>query len=121
MIRCKFDKFLKKISCIYRFNEGFLGDNVERQNTNHGGLALNVENVIFTHGELDPWRTVGVEADLNAHSPAFVIKGASQSKDMGLISEFDSDDLIKAKLSIIKILNGWIENDISSIRNNVVL
>lgn len=99
----------------FRFNEDFLADNVERQNTNHGGLSLDVENVIFSHGELDPWRTVGVQADLNVHSPAFVIKGASQSKDMGLISEFDSDDLVGAKLNIIKILNGWIENETSSI------
>lgn len=48
---------------------------VERKNTVYGGWNSEVENVFCTHGEVDPWRAMGVQKDLNIHSPATVIPG----------------------------------------------
>lgn len=34
-----------------------------------------VNNVYFTQGQIDPWRAMGIQNDLNARSPADVIPG----------------------------------------------
>lgn len=57
------------------FNNDTIDDYIDRQNTVYGALNPDVTYVLFTQGELDPWRTVGVQTDLNENSPAFVIKG----------------------------------------------
>lgn len=31
--------------------------------------------VYFTHGLIDPWRIMGVQRDINDHSPADIIPG----------------------------------------------
>lgn len=49
--------------------------NVERKNVMYGDLNPDVNNVYFTHGLIDPWRTMGIQYDLNAYSPADVIPG----------------------------------------------
>lgn len=46
-----------------------------RINIAHGGLHPQVTNVIFTHGDLDPWRTIGVQRDLNRDARVLVIPG----------------------------------------------
>lgn len=49
--------------------------NTERLNVIYGGLTPDVTNVIFTQGMNDPWRSLGVQEDLNSLAPAFVIPG----------------------------------------------
>lgn len=49
--------------------------NVARKNVKYGGLNPQVNNVYFTHGSIDPWRTMGIQTDLNDRSPADVIPG----------------------------------------------
>ena len=41
----------------------------------YGGLRPDLQNVIFTNGDVDPWHTLSVLKDLNAFSPAILIKG----------------------------------------------
>lgn len=60
---------------IYSFTNASSERNIERHNTMHGGLNPEVTNVIFTQGELDPWRSIGVQEDLNPDAPAFIING----------------------------------------------
>ena len=36
---------------------------------------MDVDNVVFVHGSLDPWHAMGRLSDLNENSPAFVING----------------------------------------------
>lgn len=44
-------------------------------NTLHGGLQINVTNVIFTHGDRDPLRALGIQNDPNESSPVFIVPG----------------------------------------------
>lgn len=46
-------------------------------NTLHGGLQINVTNAIFTHGERDPLRALGIQNDPNESSPVFIVPGKS--------------------------------------------
>lgn len=82
----------------------------DRLNVAHGGLRPEVTNVVFTHGELDPWRTIGVLEDLrdDGRAPAIVIGGASQAQDLSALSENDSQELLDAKLRIKALIRYWI-------------
>lgn len=51
--------------------------NVERKNVKYGGMNPAVTNVYFTQGAIDPWRTMGIQTDLNDRSPADVIPGTT--------------------------------------------
>lgn len=63
--------------CIlfYRFDKNIIDKNENLFNAVHGGLELNVTNVIFTHGEHDPYRVIGIQNDPNEFSPVFIIPG----------------------------------------------
>jgi hypothetical protein len=52
--------------------------NTERINALYGHMNPAVTNVFFTQGQLDPWRAMGIQADLNSESPAFIIPCKSQ-------------------------------------------
>lgn len=55
-------------------------ENSARFNTAFGGLAPRASNVLYVHGQLDPWRTVGVQADDNNESTTvIVIEGTQDS------------------------------------------
>jgi Serine carboxypeptidase S28 len=47
--------------------------NAHRTNIIYGEMSPNVRNVYSTHGELDPWRAMGVQKDINVHSPTFIL------------------------------------------------
>lgn len=65
-------------------------------------------NVIFTQGSLDPWRSLGVQEDLNDDAVALLINDASQGNDLGPISEDDSQELLAVKLRIKYLIRYWI-------------
>lgn len=70
-----------------RFNASTIVQNSARFNTIYGGLNPSITNVLFVHGEYDPWRSAGVTSDLSSTAQAIVIAGASQGNDLGPISE----------------------------------
>lgn len=93
------------------FNQVNIDNNVNRFNSGFGELNPGVTNTIFMHGELDPWRSIGVQTDLNPSTPAIVIRGASQGNDLGPIDEeTDSDEIIEAKRTISAVITEWVEN-----------
>lgn len=55
------------------FTKEIIEQNVIKTNLEYGGLQPNVTNVYSTEGQLDPWRPVGIEEDLNENAPAYVI------------------------------------------------
>lgn len=51
-------------------------ENSVRFNNAFGGLTPRATNVLFVHGQLDPWRTVGVQtADDNDSTTVIIIEG----------------------------------------------
>ncbi|XP_055530179.1 thymus-specific serine protease [Wyeomyia smithii] len=90
------------------FNTMQLESNVARTNTVYGHMNPAVTNVFFTHGQLDPWRPMGIQEDLNEHSPAVVIPLASHCADLGSISEYDSPEMRAAKERIFELIKMWL-------------
>lgn len=79
MTKCKlknythFSHLMRITYILYRFNTMQLESNIARTNVIYGHMNPAVRNVFFTHGQLDPWRPMGLQEDLNEHSPAVVI------------------------------------------------
>lgn len=49
--------------------------NIARFNTIRGGLNPGASNVFYTHGQLDPTRSVGVQVTHHEAAPSLVILG----------------------------------------------
>lgn len=48
---------------------------INRKNALYGEWNPSVSNVIFTHGQLDPWRAMGVQTDVSRTAPVIIIRG----------------------------------------------
>ncbi|XP_062563844.1 putative serine protease K12H4.7 [Armigeres subalbatus] len=92
----------------YRFTWARLDANIERTNVIYGHMNPAVTNVIFTHGQLDPWRPMGLQEDLNEHSPTIIIPMASHCADFGSISDIDSPEMVAAKERVFELFRLWV-------------
>ena len=48
---------------------------VQDSNSYYGAKELDVDNVVFVHGSIDPWHAMGRTTDLNEDAPAIMIQG----------------------------------------------
>ncbi|XP_061387301.1 putative serine protease K12H4.7 [Musca vetustissima] len=74
------------------------------QRTNHmfGGLTNVSQNVIFTHGRLDPWRAVGMQ---HGGRNVLLLDGYGHVEDLGSINLQDSVEMNVAKLKVAAFIN----------------
>lgn len=59
-------------------------ENIARFNTERGGLTPSASNILYVHGQYDPWRSIGVQSLSHPDSPVIVINGklfAEQSNE----------------------------------------
>lgn len=82
--------------------------NINRFNSIRGGLNPGSTNIVYTHGQLDPTRSVGVQTTFHESSPVLVILGASQGNDLGPSDEDDSEALTTARETIKYRLYNYI-------------
>lgn len=66
-------QFKKKKILHFSYSPPNIQQNVDRTNTMYRGRNPNVRNVYSTHGEFDPWHTMGVQEDINLYSPTVVL------------------------------------------------
>lgn len=71
------DFFIKQCSDIFGsiYDEQFLNGAVDRTNTYYGGLDIEVSNVVFVHGSIDPWHALGIIKTIDEEAPAIYIEG----------------------------------------------
>lgn len=118
-----------KFSSFSSFNATILDQNVKDTNIVYGGFNPAVTQVYSTHGYLDPWRPMGIQKDLNEHSPTVVIPRklikitiskrevkrtsismflvAAHVADMDSISANDIPEMRASKETIRKLLIKW--------------
>lgn len=104
------DLYIRWCSDLYdkKFPEPLLHVNMARTNAIYGHMNPEVTNVFFTQGQLDPWRAVGLQKDLNDRSPAVVIPLASHCADLNSISAADSTEMRAAKERISELVQLWL-------------
>lgn len=107
------DIFLNACEAIFdgAFTNATAHQTADRINVAHGGINPAVTNVLFSHGEMDPWRTIGVLEDLNESSPAIVIENVSQAADLRHFNPNDSQELLDARQAIRRQIRYWIAHD----------
>ena len=57
------------------FGLDYIESLVQETNDYYGSIDLDVQNVVFVHGSIDPWHAMGRLTDLNEDSPAIMITG----------------------------------------------
>lgn len=92
----------------FKFNLTSIESNVARTNTQYGGFDLNVRNVYFTHGDVDPWHPMGILEDLNEHSPVTILPGNAHVSDLGQISSGDSEETRASKQRVRELVHVWL-------------
>lgn len=75
MKSCKFIKIRKVLINLFpfSFSDSFMDESIAKTNTFYGGLDPKIHQVFFTHGEMDPRRSLGPSQDINPHSPVVVM------------------------------------------------
>ncbi|KAG4080000.1 hypothetical protein HA402_006312 [Bradysia odoriphaga] len=89
------------------FNRTTMEAAVARKNVKYGGMNPQVTNVYFTQGSIDPWRTMGIQTDLNDRSPADVIPGASHCADLSSNSPNDTPRMREVRARILSLIRLW--------------
>lgn len=71
------DFFIQQCVDIFgpKYNKAFLDTSVRRTNTLYGALNIDVTNVVFVHGSIDPWHALGITQTQRQGAPAIYIKG----------------------------------------------
>ncbi|KAF2900100.1 hypothetical protein ILUMI_06086, partial [Ignelater luminosus] len=57
-----------------KYNSSFSYSATKRTNSLYGALDINVSNVVFVHGSMDPWHQAGVTKTVNPASPVIYIE-----------------------------------------------
>lgn len=96
---------------IYRFSLEGIARSATGINSAHNGLNLNVTNVFSTHGQIDPWRPMGVQVDINEYSPTVILEGFSHCQDLHSIGSGDTEQMVETKLRITATVRQWIGLD----------
>lgn len=91
-----------------QINRQTINLNIDRKNVMYGGFSPEINNVYFTNGMIDPWRTMSIQTDLNFRSPADVIPGASHCADLSSASPNDSLEMAAVKQRIKYLVALWL-------------
>ena len=94
-----------------KFEENVIEENIAQTNFLFGGKELNVSNVVFLHGSLDPWSVMGrTEPWPNEDVDVMVIEGASHCQDYwGNHDNWPQMKLAKSKIR--QRLQEWKNSD----------
>jgi len=99
--------------CQELFGEIFTLEYIEAMaqgsNDYYGAKDLNVNNVVFVHGSIDPWHAMGRITDLNENSPAILIPGTSHCVDMYANAPGDPEELVAARKTIGELVDKWVK------------
>ena len=92
----------------------FSHENMEKyiasSNIEYGGFEPIVDNIVFVHGSIDPWHSMGVLKDLHEGAPSIFIPGTSHCADMYPDDYSDPEELTAARIKIGQLIKGWVKN-----------
>ncbi|KAB0797058.1 hypothetical protein PPYR_11119 [Photinus pyralis] len=91
-----------------KYNSAFVDTNVQRTNTFYGALDIDVSNVVFVHGSIDPWHALGITKTREQRAPAIYIEGTAHCANMYPKSEKDLPQLKAARVEIAEHIDAWI-------------
>ncbi|CRK95838.1 CLUMA_CG009287, isoform A [Clunio marinus] len=90
------------------FSESVMEELIGRTNEYFGGFNPHIYRVFFTHGEMDPRRSLGPSEDLNPNAPVVVMSLQSAGRDFGPTAEADYVVLQQTKARARALMTEWI-------------
>ncbi|XP_018046479.1 PREDICTED: putative serine protease K12H4.7 [Atta colombica] len=93
-----------------KYNMNLLESAVTRTNILYGALNLQVTNVVFVHGSVDPWHVLGIVQSSNPQAPVIYINGTAHCANMYPPSERDMPQLKEARKVIRGLIKQWLQN-----------
>ncbi|XP_063986366.1 putative serine protease K12H4.7 [Diachasmimorpha longicaudata] len=98
--------------CKDLYGENYNGDTVKksvrRTNIMYGADLPDVDRIIFTNGDVDPWHALSVLKDLNPQALAILIKGSSHCADLQSEKSTDVEGLKDARYLIASKISKWL-------------
>ncbi|GJQ66354.1 hypothetical protein Trydic_g10538 [Trypoxylus dichotomus] len=104
------DFFVQQCIDIFgpKYNKDFLNASVRRTNTLYGALNIDVTNVVFVHGSIDPWHALGITKTQTLGAPAIYIDGTAHCANMYPKANDDPPQLTAARIQIAELIDSWI-------------
>ncbi|XP_037728852.1 putative serine protease K12H4.7 [Drosophila subpulchrella] len=88
-----------------QYGNEFTTNQVSTTNQYFDGLNPGVKNIYFTHGQLDPWRAMGIQDS----DQATVIPEHAHCRDFESISSSDTAELKASKERIAELVREWVK------------
>ncbi|XP_063629181.1 putative serine protease K12H4.7 [Cydia splendana] len=87
--------------------EKAMDEGIAKTNKRYGGLKPNVTKVVFTHGDMDPWHTLGVLQDLGPDAPVIMTNGTSHCGVLGY-KDGEPEEMEKVRKHVKELIMKWI-------------
>lgn len=106
------DFFVKQCTDIFgpRYAIDLLNMAVKRTNVLYGALNIKVSNVVFVHGDVDPWHVLGITKSANPEAPAIYMSGTAHCAIMYPPSHKDVPELKAARDRVGNLISAWMHN-----------
>lgn len=91
-----------------KFNRSYVDAAVARTNTLYGALDIEVTNVVFVQGSIDPWHALGITKTRNPKAPAIFINGTGHCANLFPPSDDDLPVLKEAREQIGQLISTWL-------------
>lgn len=70
-----------------------------------------IKNIIYSNGDLDPWKAGGVTEWVNIDTPVYNIKGGAHHLDLRLPTEADKGkDVEWVRTQEMEMIRGWVDD-----------
>ncbi|XP_063240826.1 putative serine protease K12H4.7 [Bacillus rossius redtenbacheri] len=105
--------YIQQCSDIFgrRFDAELLSAGIERTNLMYGALSVDVSNVVFVHGSIDPWHALGITRNTSS-APAIFIEGTAHCANMYPSLPTDPPQLTAARSEIGRLIRQWLDDDL---------
>ncbi|XP_047993365.1 putative serine protease K12H4.7 [Leguminivora glycinivorella] len=86
-----------------------IDEGVTKTNKMYGGLSPKVSKVVFTHGDMDPWHSIGVQTALGPEAPVVM---SNASSHCGILVEIYKEpaDMKEKRKYVKEFIKKWISN-----------
>eukprot|EP00744_Colponema_vietnamica_P002220 GILI01003534.1.p1 GENE.GILI01003534.1~~GILI01003534.1.p1 ORF type:complete len:561 (+),score=196.93 GILI01003534.1:110-1792(+) len=81
---------------------------IQATNSRYGGLDIATSRTVFTNGELDPWKALGIVKNLT-NNVAYILPQSSHCADLHGTSSIDPAGLTQGRSSTYNFLMSWLQ------------
>ena len=94
-----------------KFDLSLLEKGIRRTNANYGAKNIQVTNVVFVQGSIDPWHAMGLTQRRSRGddvAPVIYIQGTAHCANMYPASESDPPQLSAARKEVKRFIAKWL-------------